>query len=144
MGIEIVASQDLKLEPMLDDLGSVLDGILGMQAARGIVESDNELGLDIITMSPLTQFPLHTHEGHHILYILQGYGLIHYDGIDYPVNEKDSVFVPAIDPHGVKTDRNNPDKFVFLAIGYPHKHVASAERMTIVEGIDRSTRLEAL
>jgi quercetin dioxygenase-like cupin family protein len=141
MSLAIVKAADLEAEAMHDDLGSVLKDIVGKQAVRGLIEEGHSMGLDIITMQPRTQFPLHTHAGHHILYILDGPIAVHYDGIDYYLEDGDSVFVPAIDPHGVKTVDYNPNPARFLAIGYPHQHVASSQRMTIVDGIDRSTRL---
>ena len=140
MSLIIVKAAELQNEAMHDDLGNVLEDIVGMQAAKGRVDR-HDMGLDIITMQPYTQFPLHTHSGHHILYILDGAIAVHYDGVDYHLEQGDSVFVPAIDPHGVKTVSYNPNPVRFLAIGYPYKHVASSERMAIVDGVSRSTRL---
>ena len=141
MSLFIVKASELENEAMHDDLGNVLEDIVGMQAATGTITEGNDMGLDIITMQPHTHFPLHTHPGHHILYILDGPIAVHYDGIDYHLEQGDSVFVPAIDPHGVKTVESNLNSAKFLAIGYPHKHVSSSERMAIVEGTDRSTKL---
>jgi quercetin dioxygenase-like cupin family protein len=142
MSLVIIKATDLVNEAMHDELGNVLENIVGMQAVRGAIEQDRNMGLDIITMQPRTQFPLHTHPGHHILYILDGPIAVHYDGVDYYLDQGDSVFVPAIDPHGVKTVGHNLNPAKFLAIGYPHKHVSSSGRMAIVEGTNRSTRIE--
>lgn len=123
---------NIKAGPMRDDLGALLEGIQGGEGAKGILADGGEMGLDIIEMQPTTEFPLHTHEGSHILYILEGEGMVHIEGVDYVVDTGDSVFVPAVFPHGVKTSPRNNQPFKFVAIGYPHHPVASTTRMQLV------------
>ena len=132
------------LGPMFDDSGNVLHGIVGSEGAKGLVKaedikldnlldlSDFELGLDEIVMDAGTEFPLHIHPGAHILYILDGPGIVHIDDVDYEVNTGDSIYVPAVFPHGVKTSPKNSSDFKFVAIGYPHHKVDSTTRMTVV------------
>ena len=132
------------LGPMFDDLGIELQGIIGSEGAKGLVEAADikgdidlneaafELGLDEVVMSAGTEFPLHIHPGSHILYILDGPGLVHIEGVDYAVDTGDSIYVPAVFPHGVKTSPTNPADFRFVAIGYPHHKVDSITRMTVV------------
>jgi len=132
---EYIVSGSFKLGPMYDDLGIQLEGIQGVEGAAGILENEwskFEMGLDYIVMIPGSQFPLHTHPGSHILYILDGPGIVHIEGVDYQVSTGDSVFVPAVFPHGVKTNPDHLQDFRFLAVGYPHHKVDSATRMTVV------------
>jgi len=132
---EYICSGTFELGPMYDDLGNQLEGIQGSEGATGIVDdgwSEFEMGLDHIVMKPGTQFPLHTHPGSHILYILDGPGIVHIEGVDYEVVTGDSVFVPAVFPHGVKTEPSHMRDFRFLAVGYPHHKVDSTTRMTVI------------
>ena len=131
----IVQTKNLKPEAMYDDLSVLLKGIEGVEGAKGILADGEEMGLDIIEMQPTTEFPLHTHEGSHILYILEGEGMVHIEGIDYVVDEGDSVYIPAAFPHGVKTSPRNSSTFKFLAIGYPHHPVESTTRMQVVRDV---------
>ena len=133
MPLSIVKWDDLGAADMFDNHGNMLDGIVGVKAASGILDDGHEMGLDVVSMENGSEFPLHTHPGYHILYILKGPGIIHYDGTDYVVDSHSSIFVPAADPHGVKTLSDNPDPLKFIAIGYPYKHVNSTERMELVE-----------
>ena len=116
--------------PLHDDAGRVLSGIRGKSGAAGMTISGIEIGADLIEMQPGTAFPLHVHPGDHILYVLAGPGLVHIDGTDHVMNTGDTVFIPADYPHGVKTCGV---ELVFLAVGYPHKHVSSMDRMKVVQ-----------
>jgi len=132
---EYICSGTFELEPMYDDLGIQLEGIEGSEGAAGILGDEwgnSEMGLDYIVMKPGTQFPLHTHPGSHILYILDGPGVVHIEGVDYQVVTGDSIFVPAVFPHGVKTNPEHLRDFRFLAVGYPHHKVDSTTRMTVI------------
>jgi mannose-6-phosphate isomerase-like protein (cupin superfamily) len=127
----IVKAESVKAGCMYDDLGVLLEGIQGGEGAKGILDGA-EMGLDIIAMQPFTEFPLHTHEGSHVLYILEGEGRVHIEGVDYAVYVGDSVFIPADLPHGVLTSLRHNEPFKFLAIGYPHHLVESTTRMQVV------------
>jgi len=128
----IVKAENIKAECMYDDSGGLLEGIQGSEGAKGILADGAEMGLDIIEMQPTTEFPLHTHEGSHILFMLEGEGVVHIEGVDYIVDVGDSVFIPAVFPHGVKTSPRNNQPFKFAALGYPHHPVESTTRMQVV------------
>jgi hypothetical protein len=49
------------------------------------------------------------HPGDHVLVGHGGAGMVHVDGVDYPVWPGVSVFVAADQPHGVRTFRDLPD-----------------------------------
>ena len=54
----------------------------------------------LITLSPGTEVPLHTHESEEYLYILEGGGLMTIDGQDYPLEAGMVVAVPSHTEHG--------------------------------------------
>lgn len=128
-------------QPMYDDRGNLLEGIRGKMGAIGLRANEEEFGADLIEMEPGSAFPLHVHPGDHILYVLEDSvdGIVHVDGVDYVVRPGDSIFIPADYPHGVKTFTSDqflaraPGPLRFLAVGVPHKHVSSTERMRIVD-----------
>jgi quercetin dioxygenase-like cupin family protein len=119
-----------------DETGRELAGIRGKRGVAAPNAEGRELGIDLIEMEPGAAFPLHTHEGDHILYILTGHGYVHVDGVDHPARAGDTLFIPAAYPHGVKTDPTFPRRFVFLAVGYPHRHLEATDRMTLVSRPD--------
>jgi quercetin dioxygenase-like cupin family protein len=118
---------------LLDERGRELPGIRGKAGVAGRSADGREFGADRIEMEPGTAFPLHTHEGDHILYVERGRGYVHVNGVDHRVGAGDTIFVPAHYPHGVQTDPACEEPFVFLAVGYPHRHVQARDRMTLVE-----------
>jgi quercetin dioxygenase-like cupin family protein len=124
---------------LVDDSGNRLVGIRGRIGAVGLTLENIELGADLIEMDAGSAFPLHTHPGDHMLYVIRGRGLVHVDGRDYPVVSGDSIFVPADYPHGVKTYADSVESFCFLAVGHPHKHLSSPERMIVVKPVSEES-----
>ena len=116
-----------------DDSGRRLEGIRGRIGVAATTNAGEEFGIDLIEMDPGSAFPLHTHPGDHILYVVEGRGLVHVDGEDHGVVRGDSIFVPAELPHGVKTYAEADDPFSFLAVGHPHRHLTATDRMKVVE-----------
>lgn len=116
-----------------DETGRVLVGIRGRPGAFGMTLDGQEIGADLIEMSPGSSFPLHVHPGDHLLYIVAGYGIVHVDRLDRRVREGDTIFIAAEAPHGVRTDPSCSGTFAFLAVGVPHKHVSAIDRMRLVE-----------
>ena len=94
---------------------------------------DWENGAFVVDYPPGAVLPLHTHPGDHILYVVEGRGLVHVDGEDHGVVRGDSIFVPAELPDGVKTYAEADDPFSFLAVGHPHRHLTATDRMKVVE-----------
>lgn len=123
-----------------DETGRTLEGIRGKRGVAAQGAEGHPLGIDLIEMEPGAAFPLHTHEGDHILYILAGHGYVHVDGVDHPAAAGDTVFIPAAYAHGVKTDPHARERFQFLAVGYPHRHLEASDRMALVSGPDIPTR----
>lgn len=118
---------------MYDDHGHPLPGIRGRVGVASLTDSGVEFGIDLIEMDPGSGFPLHKHPGDHILYVIQGPGVVHVDGKDHLVRDGDSIFIAAEYAHGVKTLPAAPHVFRFLAIGHPHKHVEAKDRMTVLD-----------
>lgn len=113
--------------------GAVLPGIRGVSGVAEFLESGTEMGADRILMDSGSQFELHTHPGAHILYVLRSKGFIHVAGVDYEMAEGDTVYVPALFAHGVKTNPDVEEPLELLAIGVPHMPVDSTSRMTMVD-----------
>jgi len=118
---------------LFDEEGRKLEGIRGRAGAAAVTEAGIEFGADLIEMQPGSEFPLHTHAGDHLLYIIGGPGIVHVDGVDHRVVEGDTVYVPAEYPHAVRTIATSPRALVVLAVGHPHKHVSAHDRMHVVE-----------
>jgi quercetin dioxygenase-like cupin family protein len=123
---------------MFDDLGRVLSGIVGVGGATGLMAGGMPLGVDQIVMSAGSAFPLHVHEGDHLLYVLEGVGGLHVDGVDYVLREGDSIYVPADYPHGVRGPDSGPPVRI-LAFGVPHHPIDSTTRMRLVSPEDSHT-----
>jgi quercetin dioxygenase-like cupin family protein len=115
-----------------DEHGRPLPGIRGKRGVAAPSATGREFGIDLIRMSPGAAFPLHTHAGDHILYVMEGEGRVHIDGVDHPVTPGDTIFIPARYPHGVKANAEQVGDLLFLAVGYPHRHVEAPDRMTLV------------
>ena len=132
--VNLLAGSWVKL---LDDQGRTLKGIRGRPGAVSIGLDGAEFGIDAIQMDQGTAFPLHTHPGDHILYVLTGSGFVFVDGVDHEVRAGDSIFIAGELPHGVRTAgyldgrRNRGEPLVFLAFGHPHMPLSSSERMTV-------------
>jgi quercetin dioxygenase-like cupin family protein len=116
---------------MYDDNHQRLSDIRGVGGAGGVTADGVALGVDRIIMWPGSAFPLHTHEGHHLLYVLSGAGGLHVDGIDYVLTSGDSIYVPADYPHGVIGPQEGAP-LIILAFGIPHHPIESSTRMRVV------------
>lgn len=118
---------------LFDDHGHKLPGIRGSVgvSAQGI--SGHEIGLDLMEMQPGSFFPLHTHTGDHIIYIISGRGWVKVGEKNNPVQGGDSVFMPAELSHGFNTYLDATKPLIFVAVGHPHKHLSSTHRMKLVD-----------
>ena len=123
---------------LFDEFGNQLKGIRGRMGAAGLTLNGNEIGVDLIEMKPGAAFPLHSHPGDHILFVISGSGIVHIDGIDYAIDTEDSIFIPAEYPHGVRFDGcSSSSVFQFLAFGYPHKHLSAKDRMKLAKELQK-------
>jgi len=117
-------------EPLQDEEGRELAGIRGKTGAVATGSDGIEVGLDLIEMAAFTQFPLHTHQGDHVLYCLQGRGGVLIGTIMYLFEAGRSIYINASIPHNVVA---GGETLTFLAWGHPHKHVTASDRMQLVE-----------
>ena len=118
---------------MLASDGSPLVGILGASGVRGRTLEGIAIGIDLITMRPGTHFPLHTHRGDHILYVLAGVGYVRIGNAQKTLGPGDTVFVAAEWEHAAGAAEGSRDDFEFLAVSIPYRAVESPGRMTLVE-----------
>lgn len=105
----------------------------GAAAATGLaLVSNGIIGADIIRLSAGGGFSPHTHPGHHVLVVLGGQGTITYNGRVYPTQAGEVYLVEGSVPHAVGAISDH----VILAVGAPHRPVASRDRMKIVGYIE--------
>lgn len=115
--------------PLYDADGQLLPGIRGRMGACATKVDGTEIGVDLIEMQPGSAFPLHQHDGDHILYFQSGVGIVHIDGEDHTVRQGDTIFISAEHPHGVRVETTATEPLVLLAFGHPHKHLDAQDRM---------------
>ncbi len=115
--------------PLYDADGQPLPGICGRIGACATKVDGTDIGIDLMKMSPGSAFPIHEHDGDHILYVMSGEGIIFINGQDHEVKQGDTIFIPAEYPHGVRTEISAPEPLVLLAFGHPHKHLEAKDRM---------------
>ena len=118
--------------PCFDEDGLRLAGIRGRAGAADSLHDGNEFGSDLIEMAPGSAFPLHVHDGAHILYVLGGRGAVHIDAAIHRLRRGDTIFIPAAYPHAVSNYDRQAGTFTFLAVGIPHKPVDAPDRMRLV------------
>lgn len=114
---------------MFDADGILLKGIRGRIGACATKVDGTDIGVDLLEMQPGSAFPLHEHDGDHILYFVSGTGIVHINGTDHAVKTSDSIFIPAEYPHGVRVPEDATEILLTLAFGHPHKHVSAKDRM---------------
>jgi quercetin dioxygenase-like cupin family protein len=86
---------------MLDVNGRPLEGIRGRVGVAAESFSGRKIGLDLMEIAPGHGFPVHFHEGDHILYTLSGAGNVQIDDKTIWVREGDAMFIPAERSHRV-------------------------------------------
>ncbi len=123
----------LAWQPMVDDHGKALEGIDGKHGVRGIKADGTAIGADFVRMRPGAAFPKHTHEGDHEIYFISGEGYVHIDDQAIFVRGGTLIHIPAELPHAVACASYAKESLIFMAVGHPHKHVDSLDRMRTVE-----------
>src|SRR3990172_7766849 len=81
--------------PCRDGEGMRLPGIRGRPGAGSRLGLGAEFGSDVIEMAPGSFFPLHVHDGAHILYVIRGSGAVRIDSALHRVRRGDTIFIPA-------------------------------------------------
>ena len=113
---------------LVDEVGTSLPGIRGQIGAASHTTEGRDFGADLIEIRQGNAFPIHQHPGDHILYVIQGSGLVYADGTDHPVAAGDTIFIPAEHPHGVTTPAAAGAPLVILAVGHPHRRLDARDR----------------
>jgi quercetin dioxygenase-like cupin family protein len=88
------------------------------------------LGVDLLELPPGESFPLHTHPGHHLLYVVQGAGTVTYGGIIYPTKPGDLFLMTANIPHAVGA---GGEGHYVREFGAPHVHLDDPARRTVMQ-----------
>jgi len=128
-GVYIQSIHESDWVTLVNEAGESLPGIRGRPGVAAPTLEGNMLGADLIEMQPGSAFPLHTHIGTHILYIIQGQGLVQINGIDYQIRPADTIFIPAECPHHVVAPETAPAPLIFLSLGHPHRPLSARNRM---------------
>jgi mannose-6-phosphate isomerase-like protein (cupin superfamily) len=115
--------------PLVDPDGHPLAGIVGCHGVRTEKPDGTHLGCDFIWLDPESGFPMHTHAGDHVLYVIRGAGFVHIDGRDIGAGMGDLIHIPAEYPHRVFTSGS---ALLIAAFGHPHKAIDSKDRMDFV------------
>ena len=69
-----------KVALLLPD-GTPMEGITGIAGAAAITMiSNEEIGVDYITLEPERNFPMHTHPGDHLLVFMEGTAIVEIGG----------------------------------------------------------------
>lgn len=119
---------------MREEDGAALPGCEGVRGPVAISRaSGHEIGLDLIRLQPGASFPMHTHPGDHILVAIEGAFDVSIGGTDWRVEQGRAIYIPADQPHNVKTIPGNSRPIKFLAFGHPHRDVDATDRMHKVE-----------
>ncbi|GAA4626944.1 hypothetical protein GCM10023196_037240 [Actinoallomurus vinaceus] len=96
--------------------------------ATGVgLHTNGHLGADLLHVPAGERFAVHTHPGDHLLMCMEGEGTISIGEVTYNVQPGDLYLVPGMVPHAVGAGTRD---HVLMAIGAPHRPVASPTRMT--------------
>ena len=114
---------------MFDDRGRKLSGIRGKVGVTALGIDGHEIGLDLMELQPGTGFPLHSHAGDHILFVVSGEGIAMIGPEEHHLGMGDSIFVPAEQPHSFTALANITDPWIVVSVGHPHKHLSSVDRL---------------
>ena len=132
-GIYIQNFQKSDWVRLVNESGESLPGIRGRPGVAAPTLDGKMLGADLIEMQPGSAFPLHTHVGTHILYVVQGQGMVRINGVDYQIQPEDTIFIPAECPHNVLAPETAPASLVLLSVGHPHRPLEARNRMHELE-----------
>lgn len=119
----------------LRELAEIVAGtgvpVHGAPALGLALHSNGHLGADLLHVKAGDRFPVHTHPGDHLLICLAGAGTISVGEVTYRVKPGDIYMVDGLVPHAVGAAED--DEHILVAIGAPHKPVASPERMQFTD-----------
>ena len=101
----------------------------GQSLVADIFKGEGTVGADIIHMDGGTEFPHHTHPGHHVLIMIHGKATVAYGGQVYSMRPWDFFVIPGDEVHNVGCIED----CTFLAFGWPaHKQLDDPTRMAVV------------
>lgn len=96
-----------------------------------------KLGADVIRFGPGEGVGLHVHEGGHVLFVLKGKGIVHYDSVDHDLYPGLCYLVESMVPHAIYGGKD--EALVLLVAGDDHRPLADPSRMEPVNA-DGSSR----
>ena len=96
-----------------------MEGAEGVTVRRLITDGDGaeNFVMRMFEVSPGGWTPLHTHSWEHEIYVLEGQGVIVFEGREFPLRPGNVLFVPGGRDHQFKC--THPTRFRFLCIVPP-------------------------
>jgi mannose-6-phosphate isomerase-like protein (cupin superfamily) len=76
-----------------------------------------DLKVGLISVRPHDELPVHSHEHEdQFYYVLEGEGIVHWGGQDYPMKPGVAVMIPPGVPHGVRNPNDAPLRYLDVFI----------------------------
>lgn len=129
-----------ELEPGMRIINIWLDSVMDMEGAIPMHDAPGAVGLELLTnghigadclhLGPNESFPLHTHPGHHLIFVMDGEGTFTFNGTVYPTRPGDLYLVEANVPHAVGA---GPSGHTLVSFGAPHTRITDHHRMHVLE-----------
>jgi quercetin dioxygenase-like cupin family protein len=66
------------------------------------------------TLEPGANTPYHQHDWHHVVYVIEGEGLVRIDGVEHPIRQGSAVHVPGGVIHGFFNPDDGAMRFLCL------------------------------
>ena len=92
------------------------EGAEGVKVRRLISDPDGaeHFALRQFELEPGGHTPLHTHDWEHEIYVLDGQGIIQYEGQEYPLTSGNVLLVPANTQHQFRNTGQPPFRFLCI------------------------------
>ncbi|UCE19999.1 MAG: cupin domain-containing protein [Gemmatimonadota bacterium] len=93
-----------------------MHGAEGVKVRRLISDLDGaeHFAMRLFELEPGGHTPLHTHDWEHEIYILDGTGIVHYEGQDYPMTSGTVLLVPGGKEHRFRNTGQTPLRFLCI------------------------------
>ena len=91
-------------------------GAEGVTVRRLISNRDGaeHFAMRMFELEPEGHTPLHTHDWEHEIYVLEGQGIIQYEGQEYPLTSGNVLLVPANTQHQFRNTAQAPFRFLCI------------------------------
>lgn len=101
----------------------------GSEAVGTPLVKKGDFAADMLCFSPNQQTSLHTHEGDHILFAVEGTGWIDCGQETQPIQKRTCYFIEGSQPHRVRAGNEG---LHLLSVANNHKPVDSVDRLEVI------------